>query len=154
MLADHGRHVAARRGEMRCIRTEVDRCLLEDGANFVGAFDDGSQVRMVMGAQSVAACNTDDLLEGGAKPLDVVRLRSAETLGAAADNQMFGAKFGCGPRRPVDAGEFLIEDVIEDEVAAGIGGEKLEARGIQDLGEVIQPVLIVEEIAVEDSMPV
>ena len=42
----------------------------------------------------------------------------AGALRAAADDQMLGAKFRRGARRPFDPGQFLAEDVVEDEVAA------------------------------------
>ena len=66
---------------------------------------------------------------------------------------MLGAEIGGGLRHPLDAGELLVEDVLEDEVAAGIGGDELARRRRREARGAPPRAVIIEQIAVEKSIP-
>ena len=73
-----------------------------------------------MGAQPRPLGERDNMVERGAEPLQIARLSAGRALGAAAYDEMQGAKFSREPRGLFDPGKFFAKNIVEDEIGAGI----------------------------------
>lgn len=74
-----------------------------------------------MGGEAARLGDFLHAVERGRKLVIVSLANTVEALGATADDQMRGAELGGAIRRAGHPGQFLRQNVVEDEVAAGIG---------------------------------
>ena len=109
IATDEFRGVATAGGEVGRVGAEADPRLRHQPVEFVGAFDDRRQVRVVTGGESALLGDVGDLVEGGSEG-GVVRVRGAGcSPGPSADHQVAGAELSgqiCGVG---DAVEFVVE---------------------------------------------
>ena len=98
MFADHRRGIAAGRGEMGGVRTEIDRRQPEDFSHLRRSFDDRRRDADGNAREGRAPFGDGDhFFQPVAKALEIVQHAiPVAALGAAADDEMFGAEFGSG----------------------------------------------------------
>ena len=82
-----------------------------------------------MRVQPARLRDRDHLFEAFGQALVVAAAHALEPLRAAADDQMLAPRARRGVGDAGDAAEFLVEDVGEDEIGAGIGGDQFDAGG-------------------------
>ncbi len=63
---------------------------------------------------------------------------------------MLGSECRGQPRAAFDARQFLAEDVVEDEVGPGIGGDQLDAGGLKNRPQRLVILFVVQQVAVEE----
>src|SRR5919199_5785485 len=134
--ADECRRVAARRLQMRRIGTEVDAGVLENLRDLRRRLHDRAEMRMVVRHQTRSPPDFDDPLEPRSQPAIVLLLNAARSYGATADDEMLGAEL-CGQvRRLLDLAQLILQNLLVDEVRAGVDRDELQLRALHQRTEV------------------
>jgi hypothetical protein len=135
------------------IGAEADPRLRHQPVQFVRAFHDRRQVRVITGGKSALLGDVGHLVECSREGC-VVRVRGA--VGAprpSSDDQVASAKLLGQCRSVGDPVEFIVEQVGVNEVAAGVHRDQLKACVGQEAPEHVGLIGIVRDVPVEHLDP-